>query len=357
MRDGWRANARIHLHHEKARFGLSALGLDLWSDDRPGAGGGLEAAQRHFTERFGAFVKSRAEAAWRLRRHATHVDLVPATPPAVAITFERLGDRIELPRHPPHDAVVQVCCRLHDDGLAVDLWFRFNHAPVDGAPMQEMVDALKAKWGVLRPPQFPSGVQDTRVPAGRDACTGAAFLDFAPVLSRKRRVGALLMWHLSRHAAFEGRRFSMAVDVPPVYNLPRSVGLLSIRPGDYGTFDDFATAFERLLEAVRARADPITRLLNQLAPLPPTLRLLLERLKPDSASRIIGTVGISILSRAEVFMAPYDDFYRDGFMAFGSFRLPAAAGGTVGAVTAKGTPQRVDACLGAMLEILERNLS
>ena len=57
-----------------------------------------------------------------------------------------------------------------------------------------------------------------------------------------------------------------------------------------------------------------------------------------------GTIGLTVLRDAKVFVAPISDVgFDDGFIAAGSMLLPAADGRFVGAVTVKGPAEKVRA--------------
>ena len=47
----------------------------------------------------------------------------------------------------PGFGLLNIVCRLNGDDNCVDLWFQCNHVPIDGLPMQEVLDELKKRWG------------------------------------------------------------------------------------------------------------------------------------------------------------------------------------------------------------------
>jgi hypothetical protein len=287
------------------------------------------------------------------------------------ITFEELpASRLTLPdfsavRH-VGGGLINCVCRIHPDYRTVDLWLQFNHVAVDGLPMQEILDELKQEWGVRRP-LAPEG--DDFACAGTDHVVTA--FDFGPLKAARKRLQArypdlsvsltsILLWGLAQQPELHGRRWAMAVDIPGADEAHRATGMLSIRPTHYPDFPSFLVAYQRRLAEVRQGKDPMGLVRARTVNAAPWLRALLEQFAIGEAESLVGTIGLSVLSTAEVFLAPYQGFYKAGFLTFGSFALPSAQG-PKGIVSARGpggvAAARVETVRQALrwLETLEQN--
>ncbi len=58
-------------------------------------------------------------------------------------------------RHPGW-GLLNVFCRFSHNFSEADLWLQFHHVPVDGSPMQELLDKLKSEWGSTGTITFPA---------------------------------------------------------------------------------------------------------------------------------------------------------------------------------------------------------
>ncbi|MCK5843270.1 MAG: hypothetical protein KAG97_01100, partial [Victivallales bacterium] len=56
----------------------------------------------------------------------------------------------------PGEGLLNIFCRFSPDIQEVDLWFQYHHVPVDGMPMQEMLEKLKEQWGAAGPVVYPA---------------------------------------------------------------------------------------------------------------------------------------------------------------------------------------------------------
>lgn len=157
---------------------------------------------------------------------------------------------------------------------------------------------------------------------------------------------ATLLWHLAQQSEFDNRTFSTAVDVPADARQPRAVDLVAIRPADYfDRLDGFATFvrdFLALVASARARATRSFAAMRALGSLPPWLARRTMQVHPQRTRATFGTVGLSMLKDARVFVAPMaDGGWEDGFLAIGNTALPSADGRTVAAFTAKGDADQI----------------
>jgi hypothetical protein len=253
-------------------------------------------------------------------------------------------------------------CRLSSDLRVVDVWMQFHHAAVDGVPMQEMMSRLERAWGKAEDVTYPAPGECPHPgpwhrPGERPIHHARDFVDFAPLLAARRKldvsprpaVAALLLWHLAKQGGFRDKRFASTVDVPARGDSPRCVDFVVIRPADFADLPSFAREFDRQVEACRTRQSATRAAMQTLTLLPP--RLALAALKQNAArtNETFGTVGLSILRDAQVFLAPMSDTgFDDGFVSIGNMELPCGDGRRVGSVSVKGDPGKPEALLAAV---------
>jgi hypothetical protein len=245
----------------------------------------------------------------------------------------------------------------------IDCWLQLHHVGADGAPMQELLGRLERSWTTPQPVLFPSPMaqkplpQLVSMPGDRDVWLGQDFLSFQPLLALRvelnRRhaatlgghipIAALLLWHLAREPEFAGVRFAVAVNVPARRAEQRAVDPISIRPADYlgASFLDYCRDFRELVVASRERRSSTWVAMQASAILPARLAFWLTRICPALRRAIFGTVCLSILRDAHVFVASRTDLGFDGgFVAIGNLVMPASSGDRVGCITVKGTVEQ-----------------
>ncbi|MDD3155092.1 MAG: hypothetical protein PHS41_09500, partial [Victivallaceae bacterium] len=110
----------------------------------------------------------------------------------------------------------------------------------------------------------------------------------------------------------------------------RQLGILSIRP-DTDTADGWLNGFiafqrdvNRTLAAVRKGRSASDEFITLCAMVRPEVTYLAHKLAPRALGEIVGTVGLSLIRDAEVFVSPNTDFQTDGFMSVGSMNMPTA---------------------------------
>ncbi len=366
------------------------VGGDSWTPgERAKVGGAIVAAHRATSalpewDRPGALqARMRAELA--------------AIPGVDALRLRRLGDRLlasttltvewrerndaERFGPPPFAARrglgfggMHLVARWIADRRALDLWANLHHAAFDGAPVQEWLSRLERRWGLADVPAFPAdgghdasrGFRCSAGPAERDLHLIADFIDLTPLHRWGREEGApvvaALIWWLAREPEFAGRRFGVAVEVPASNGFARAVDLIGIRPADFSTpaapadgFAEFARAFAQKAELARARRGPTFAAMRNAALLPAGLASTWIRAKGELAAATFGTIGVTMLRDAKVFVAPMADFgWPDGFLALGSTALPAEGGGSVTSVTVKGEAPAIAAYPAAIRRAVAR---
>jgi hypothetical protein len=362
----WRRVTGIGLRATGSKFTLATFGLNSGFD-----GLTLSVARRRLRRRLYPFFKNEPWAPLRvLERRGCRVG-VPGGEKWMSFMF--FADVIRDPKSrfvPPAlcstacagEEVVDVHCRLSPDLRVVDVWMQFHHAIVDGAPMWEMMSRLEQAWGKAEEVTYPApGERATagpwHLPGERPVHHALDFVDFAPLLASRQAikgrqpvtVSALLTWCLARQPGFEGKRIASTVDVPALGREPRCVDFVVVRPGDFRRFDDYVREFNRQVAACRARTTETARMTRALALLPPRLALAALRANAAKRDETFGTVGLTILRDAPVFLAPYADLgFDDGFLAIGSMDLPTADGRRVGAASAKGELRKPEQLLAAL---------
>lgn len=326
-------------------------------------------------------VGAEHHAPWSAASHGHADALARRILSATWLSFDESADRFAAPDFCRHKhgglGCVNVVARNQPDG-SIDLWLQFHHATIDGAPAQEAVSKLSATWGRSKGVAFPT--DRTLAPIrcghahGRSIERVQDFVDFTPLLEFRKRLdarldtavtgraplSAVLVWALARQPEFAGRRFSVAVDVPADAGNARTFTFLPIRPADF--FDGpagprlsaYVREFNRLLTLTRRRQSPAHRAFGRLGLLPAPLLHECLATNPHVAADTFGTVGVTLLRDAEIFLAPMADHgFDDGFLAIGNMNLPADDGRRVGSATFTAPAGKVSAYPDALRRSIE----
>lgn len=309
------------------------------------------------------------------------------------IQFERLkssdkgqnSGRFQVPtfircKHPGF-GLMNIVCRFDAELKEVDLWFQFNHIPIDGVPAQEVLNDLKKAWNQNKTITFPGNEYDKGMTpvlcSTREGKKGVyhvnRFVDFKPFLTLRRELNrrcagqlkgaittaALLIWKMAQYREFEDIKFTVPVDLRATVDRERTLGFVFIRPAVYldrnkpdRGFFDFQHEFNRQLRGVRKRQSEGYDYLECLALAPPWMYSATAKLMGPALRDFGGTVGITIIKKADFFIAPYSDVHRDGFIAFSSYSLPSEKGGRVGLVSIKGPKEKIQRYLEIIDEII-----
>ena len=73
----------------------------------------------------------------------------------------------------------------------------------------------------------------------------------------------------------------------------------------------------------------------------PLFYRLAQRWMPESMGEFVGSMGLSILRDADIFISPLSDLQVNGFMTIGDLAHPTGDGGTAGAVSVCGTRDQI----------------
>ncbi|HTI38670.1 MAG TPA: hypothetical protein VL484_13985 [Vicinamibacterales bacterium] len=267
----------------------------------------------------------------------------------------------------------------------VDVWVGAHHVGLDGVPLQELVSGLEQEWGSGEPIVFPSARSDQAFMPPRTCSVEGeravdellAFVDFSPVTALRQAVnarfadrleapatfGAVLAWVLESEPEFSGVRIASTVDVAASEGYDRDVDVVPLRPADYASRGDrwsgfiaFANEFNRLIGLSRARRSPLREGMSTAGLLPAAVHAHVVRSNPPALDETFGSLCITIIRDAKVFVAPMTDLgLGHGFFAIGSTNLPSADGTPVAAVSIKGDAGRISDHHAALVRAIARS--
>jgi pimeloyl-ACP methyl ester carboxylesterase len=308
-----------------------------------------------------------------------HFEILPPDDPHGDTSRFKYPDVIK--RKHPGFGVLNICCRLTVDFQEADLWFQISHVSIDGVPMQEILNSLKAQWKTCGDLVFPS-VSRKKMEIFPELCStkigrGGRYhadqlIDFRPLLKirddlNKRyaaklsapiTVISMLGWGLAHHHIFSRRRFLFPIDLPSVNNKERTLGFVSIRPSLYidnpaleDSFLEYQLKFNRKLYRTQARISGIYKLFELFALLPSPVYWFMQKFMKFLFSEVVGSVVITTIKDADFFIAPSSDVILDGFIAFGNFSIPTKDSKMAGIVSVKTTEDKVRLYLNSIEEV------
>ena len=274
--------------------------------------------------------------------------------------------------------------RPNSENGSVDLWVSAHHVGLDGVPLQDLLNRLEDAWGLGESVLFPPATNGTAF-HGPERCHASGerpvdqlltFVDFSSVVALRRKLneryaseiggeatfGALVAWLLSQEPELTGVRIASTVDVPASLGYERDVDVVSLRPADYMSgidpwsgFVEYAREFNRVIAAARNRTSPVRVGMQAAGLIPPWAHATLVRADPASLDATFGTLCVTIIRDARVFVAPMTDLgLGHGFFAIGSAHLPTASGARVTAVTVKGDAGRVGSYPAILQRVIDR---
>ena len=267
---------------------------------------------------------------------------------------------------------------------SVDLWASAHHVGLDGVPLQDLLERLERAWGIAETVAFPAaadgapfvGPQACHAPGERAVDQLIAFVDLSPLFLLRRTlntrysgdiggevtVGTLIAWLLAQEPEFNGVRIASTVDVAASGGYERDVDVVSLRPADYASgdspwlgFTEYAREFNRQVAAARTRTSPVRVGMQTAGLLPAWAHAAAVRANPAALDETFGTLCVTIVREARVFIAPMTDLgLGHGFFAIGSGNLPSSSGGRVTAVSVKGDAGRIAHYPAILQRLLER---
>ena len=178
-------------------------------------------------------------------------------------------------------------------------------------------------------------------------------------------LGALLAWLLSQEPEFAGVRVASTVDVAASDGYERDVDVVSLRPADFATGPgpldgilEFTREFNRLISTCRTRTSPVRVGMQTAGLLPAWVHSTLVRSAPASLDDTFGTLCITIIRDARVFVAPMTDLGLGlGFLAIGNATLPSTTGTPVTSVSIKGDAGRISHYPAILQRVIDRAAS
>ncbi len=272
----------------------------------------------------------------------------------------------------PASGLMNIRCRHAADWSELDLWFQFHHVPVDGLPMQEVIESLKREWGVADELVLPAAVPRTKplcctTSPGRDPiCHSSQLIRSSSFLQARRELNhkhaqhcggditlvSMLAWGMAHHPSLSRVKFSCPIDLPQTGERGRTLGFVFIRPCVYlsgtGGFVKYQREFNRQLRNTRGRQGESYEVVELFALNTPAIYSATRALLPRGLAAITGTVGLTMIRGADMFLAPMSDIHTDGFLAFGNLSLPVEGGGKGGLVSAKAPRSRLAQYLDAV---------
>jgi hypothetical protein len=281
---------------------------------------------------------------------------------------ERLATPNTQYRRHPGFGLLNIFCRFTNNLGEADLWFQYHHVPVDGMPMQEMLDELKKEWGTCGKIKYPAlsspAAEMELYDFGHKICRARIYTCFDELMTLRKKinekyysqmggpatVASMLIWGLSRHPELRNRKFLFPVDTSLLVDYPqdRSISLVIIRPGKFFDpnkpakgFIEYQCEFNRHLFATRLGKSETYELLELYALSHPLFYYFAGKLMPQAMGEIIGTAGITILRDSEMFISPMTDVHFNGFIAMGNMKMPTEDGGNACAVSFCGNKERV----------------
>jgi len=291
------------------------------------------------------------------------LDSDPAT-----FTKRRLATPNLKNRKHPGLGLLNIISRFTADFKEVDLWFQYHHVPVDGMPMQEIMEKLKQDWGSAGQMLYPAFGTPAAAPEifyfGNRLFRARIYVSFERMLALRKylndnyyqqmggpaTIASMLIWGLGKSRFFKDSKFLFPVDVGTIEPYPRerNLSLIFIRPGRYVDADNpldgfvsFQREFNQRLFATRMGRSESYEVLELYAMIHPAFYYLARYLMPDAMGEIVGTTGISVIRNAEMFVSPLSDLQSKGFMAIGNLTMPTEDGKTAGAVSFCGSREQV----------------
>jgi hypothetical protein len=157
-------------------------------------------------------------------------------------------------------------------------------------------------------------------------------------------------------------RIASTVDVAASQGYERDVDVVSLRAADFATgegpwggFVEYAREFNRHIAAARARTSPVRVGMQTAGLIPAWAHAAVVRANPASLDDAFGTLCVTIVREARVFLAPMTDLgLSHGFFAIGSAALPARNGTPVTAVSVKGDAGRIAGYPAILQRVIER---
>ena len=265
-----------------------------------------------------------------------------------------------------------------------DVWVSAHHVGLDGVPLQDLLGRLERAWGAGETVAFPAPVpgrafveaHPCHAPGERAVDQLVTFVDLSPLFALREALnarhrnaiggqvtfGTLIAWLLSQEPEFTGVRIASTVDVAASQGYERDVDVVSLRAADFaagegpwGGFVEYAREFNRHIAAARTRTSPLRVGMQTAGLIPAWAHAAVVRANPASLDDTFGTLCVTIVREARIFLAPMTDLgLSHGFFAIGSAALPTRDGSPVTAVSVKGDAGRIAGYPAILQRVIER---
>ena len=276
----------------------------------------------------------------------------------------------------PGAGLLNIVCRFSTDLSEIDMWFQYHHVPVDGMPMQKMLDKLKSQWGSTGKLIFPAiGSKDAQpeiIDAGENIYRGRIFYDYSPIMKFRKFLNnnyyakmigpaplpALIIWGLAQKENFKGYKFTIPVDTA-ILNRPsnttRNISLIFIKPDIF--FDktqelngliNYIKEFNNQIYLTRMGQSESYEFIEIAGMLSPMLTRIIHKLFPKPFASVIGNAGLTVIKNAEMFVTPLTELQKNGFIAVGNGKIPTIDEKFCGCISICGKKQLVHSYINAL---------
>jgi hypothetical protein len=243
---------------------------------------------------------------------------------------------------------------------------QYHHVPVDGMPMQELLRKLKDDWGCSGRILYPAhGSREARPEMfyyGNRLFRARIYVNFEPMLAIRKymnehyhnqmggqaTIAGMLIWGLAQHPAFSKSKVVFPVELSTDTANERELSLVFIRPGQYidaanplQGFINFQKEFNWRTWRTRMGRSESYELLELYSMIHPLFYYIARYIFPKTTGEILGTVGVTIIRNAEMFISPLSDLQENGFMSIGNLAMPTVNGGTSGVVSICGDRKQI----------------
>lgn len=306
-------------------------------------------------------------------------ELAPAKDNAKYMRRKFSPPNVKKYRHPGW-GLLNMIVRFTPDFKNSDLWVQYHHVPVDGMPMQELLEELKQRWGYTEELLYPNLTNHDSSPevyySGGKIFRARMFVDFSKFLAVRKflnenyqaemngpaTTASMIIWGLSQHEVFRDAKVLFPIDIEKgvQYADERELSVFLIRPSKYFNNKDTLSGFFRYQREFNQRlAD--TRLGNSesyemlelYSMVHPIFYYFAKMFFKESVSDYLGNVGLSMMKNAEMFISPISDLQKNGFLAFGNMSVPTVDGKKAGAVSICGSRHEIKAYIDAVASLAE----
>ncbi len=264
------------------------------------------------------------------------------------------------------DGLLNIQCRFTPGFKEADLWLQYQHASIYGTQMQEMLDQLSQEWGkcgeVLLPAAGSSAARPEFSYFGKNIFRVRTFVNFTELFQLREKINkkyyiemggnasiiSLIAWGLSCSEAFKSTKFVCPIDILNLNDLnqERLISLLFLQPGLFNSgnrLEDFLRyqrKFNQRLFATRMGTSESHKFLEIMAITHPAVYSYIIKMMPRALDDIVGTLCLSVIRNAEVFVAPVSDRQKHGFAAISSCDMKTEDGSSGGCFSFCGEKQQ-----------------